>query len=147
MESVVLDMLRQRGWSLGLAESVTGGLVGARLTGIPGSSDVFRGAVVSYSTDVKQTVLGVSEGPVVSEPAALEMARGARRVLGSDVALALTGVAGPAEQDGMPAGTLCIGLVWPDGELTRTLRLPGRREQMRQFSVISSLDLLRRSLT
>jgi nicotinamide-nucleotide amidase len=146
MESVVLDMLRQRRWSLGLAESVTGGLVGARLTGIPGSSDVFRGAIVSYSTDVKQTVLGVSEGPVVSEPAALEMARGARRVLGSDVALALTGVAGPAEQDGMPAGTLCIGLVWPEGELTRTLRLPGRREQMRQFSVISSLDLLRRSL-
>jgi nicotinamide-nucleotide amidase len=146
MESVVLDLMRARGWSLGLAESVTGGLVGARLTGVPGASDVFRGSIVSYATDVKQSVLGVSSGPVVSEPAAIEMARGARRVLASDVALALTGVAGPAEQDGMPAGTLCVGLVWPDGELSRTLRLPGRREQMRQFSVISSLDLLRRSL-
>ena len=146
MESVVLDLLRSKGWSLGLAESVTGGLVGARITGVPGSSEVFRGSIVSYATDVKQAVLGVSEGPVVSESAALEMAQGARRVLGADVGLALTGVAGPAEQDGMPAGTLCVGLVWPDGQLSRTLRLPGLREQMRQFSVISSLDLLRRSL-
>jgi nicotinamide-nucleotide amidase len=146
MESVVLDLLRSNGWSLGLAESVTGGLVGARITGISGCSDVFRGSIVSYATDVKRSVLGVSDGPVVTEQAALEMAHGARRVLGADVALALTGVAGPGEQDGMPAGTLCIGLVWPEGEITRSLRLPGLREQMRQFSVISSLDLLRRTL-
>ena len=143
MESVVLDLLRSKGWSLGLAESVTGGLVGARITGVPGSSEVFKGAIVSYATEVKQSVLGVSPGPVVTESAALEMARGARRVLRCDVALALTGVAGPAEQDGKPPGTLCVGLVWPDGELTRTLRLPGLREQMRQFSVISALDLVR----
>jgi nicotinamide-nucleotide amidase len=146
MESVVLDLLRSKGWSLGLAESVTGGLVGARITGVPGSSEVFRGSIVSYATEVKQSVLGVSDGPVVTESAAIEMARGARRVLGSDVAVALTGVAGPADQDGMPPGTLCVALVWPDGELTRTLRLPGQREQMRQFSVISSLDLLRRTI-
>lgn len=146
MESVVLDLLRSNGWSLGLAESVTGGLVGARITGVSGASDVFRGSIVSYATDVKQSVLGVSDGPVVSEQAALEMAHGACRVLGSDVGLALTGVAGPGLQDGMPAGTLCVGLVWPNGELTRTLRLPGHREQMRQFSVISSLDLLRRTI-
>lgn len=147
MESVVLDLLRSKGWSLGLAESVTGGLVGARITGVPGASEVFRGAIVSYATEIKQAVLGVSPGPVVTEAAALQMARGARRALGCDVALALTGVAGPDEQDGMPVGTLCVGLVWPDGELARTLRLPGQREQMRQFSVISSLDLLRRTLT
>ena len=146
MESIVLDLLRHKGWSLGLAESVTGGLVGARLTGIPGSSDVLRGSIVSYATEVKQSVLGVSDGPVVTEVAALEMARGARRVLNADVGLALTGVAGPAEQEGMPVGTLCVGLIWPDGELTRTLRLSGQREQMRQMSVISSLDLLRRSV-
>ena len=146
MESVVLDLLGSRGWSLGLAESVTGGLVGARITGISGASSVFRGSIVSYATEVKRSVLGVSDGPVVSESVALEMARGARRVLGADVGLALTGVAGPGLQDGMPAGTLCIGLVWPDGELSRSLRLPGQREQMRQFSVISSLDLLRRTL-
>jgi nicotinamide-nucleotide amidase len=146
MESVVLDLLGSKGWSLGLAESVTGGLVGARITAVPGASAVFRGSIVSYATEVKQTVLGVPPGPVVSEDAALAMAHGARRVLGSDVALALTGVAGPTEQDGQPVGTLCVGLVWPDGEMTRTLRLPGQREQMRQFSVISSLDLLRRTL-
>ena len=134
------------GWTLGLAESVTGGLLGARLTGIAGASDVFRGSIVSYATEVKQTVLGVPAGPVVSEAAALAMAHGARRVLGSDVALAVTGVAGPTEQDGMPVGTLCVGLVWPNGELTRTFRLPGQREQMRQFSVINALDLLRRTL-
>jgi nicotinamide-nucleotide amidase len=146
MESVVLDLLRDRGWSLGLAESVTGGLVGARLTGIPGSSEVFRGGIVSYASEVKRELLGVGDGPVVSEEAALAMARGARRVLGADVGLALTGVAGPAEQDGRPPGTLCVGLVWPDGERTAALRLPGLREQMRQFSVISSLDLLRRTI-
>lgn len=147
MESVVLDLLRDRNQTLALAESVTGGLVGARLTGVPGSSDVFRGSVVSYASEVKREVLGVADGPVVTEQAALEMAHGTRRVLGADVGLALTGVAGPDEQDGMPAGTLCVGLVWPDGELTTTLRLPGQREQMRQFSVITSLDLLRRTLS
>lgn len=146
MESVVLDLLRARDWTLGLAESVTGGLVGARITSVPGSSEVFVGSIVSYATEVKQTLLGVSPGPVVTEAAALEMAHGARRVLGCDVGLALTGVAGPGEQDGMPPGTLCVGLVWPDGELARTLRLPGLREQMRQFSVISALDLLRRTI-
>lgn len=146
MESVVLDLLRKRGWSLGTAESVTGGLVGARLTGIPGASDTFRGAVVSYSSEVKYDLLGVPEGPVVSPEAALAMARGARRVLGCDVALSLTGVAGPSEQDGQPVGTVYVGLVWPEGETTVHLRLPGTRNEMRQYCVISSLDLLRRTL-
>ena len=92
-------------------------------------------------------LLGVFGGFTLAVSLPIEMAMGARRVLACDVALALTGVAGPAEQDGMPAGTLCVGLVWPGGELTRTLRMPGLREQMRQFSVISSLDLLRRTIT
>lgn len=146
MESVVLDLLRRRGWTLGTAESVTGGLVGARLTSIAGSSDTFRGAVVAYASEVKYDVLGVPEGPVVSPEAALAMAHGARRVLGCDVALALTGVAGPAEQDGMPAGTLFVGLVWPEGELTQHVRLPGSRDEMRQYCVINALDLIRRTL-
>ena len=146
MESVVLDLLVARGLTLGLAESVTGGLVGARLTGIAGASSVFRGSIVSYATEVKYRVLGVDEGPVVSESAAGQMAVGAARVLGADVGLALTGVAGPAEQDGLPVGTLCIGLSF-DGEVsTTTVRLPGQREQMRQFCVINSLDFLRRRL-
>jgi nicotinamide-nucleotide amidase len=146
MESVVLDALRSRGWSLGLAESVTGGLVAGRITNVAGASEVFRGAVVSYASEVKFDLLGVPEGPVVSEDAALAMAEGARRVLDCDVALALTGVAGPTEQDGMPVGTLCIGIVHPLGRLTRTVRMPGLRDQMRQMSVISALDLLRREL-
>ena len=147
MESVVLELLRGRGWTLGTAESVTGGLVGARLTGVPGASDVYRGAVVAYASDVKFEVLGVPPGPVVAPDTALAMAHGARRVLGCDVALGLTGVAGPDEQDGQPVGTLHVGLVWPGGELTRHFTLPGTRNEMRQYCVISSLDLLRRTLT
>ena len=146
MESVVLDALRQQGLTVALAESVTGGLVGARLTGIPGASDVLRGSIVSYASDVKRDVLGVAPGPVVSERAAIEMAQGARRVLGADVGLALTGVAGPAEQDGQPVGTLWVGLALDGAVTAHHLRMPGTREQMRQFSVISSLDLLRRRL-
>ena len=146
MESVVLQLLRERGLSLGLAESVTGGLVAGRITNVPGASEVFRGGIVSYASQVKFDLLGVPEGPVVSEAAAAAMAVGAQRVLGADVALALTGVAGPAEQDGMPVGTLCVGIAIGPDVTTRTLRLPGVRDQMRQMSVISALDLLRRTL-
>ena len=147
MESVVLQLLRDRGWSLGLAESVTGGLVAGRITNVPGASEVFVGSVVSYASEVKFDLLGVDRGPVVSEVAAAQMAEGARRVLHADVALALTGVAGPSEQDGMPVGTLCVGLALPDGRtVTRTFRMPGLRDQMRQMSVITSLDLVRREL-
>ncbi|MFM8811075.1 MAG: competence/damage-inducible protein A [Actinomycetota bacterium] len=147
MESVVLDLLRSRGLTLGLAESVTGGLVAGRLTNVAGSSDVLRGSIVSYASEVKFDVLGVTPGPVVSESVAVEMAIGARRVLGSDVGLALTGVAGPADQDGVKPGTLCVGLALPDGSTqSRTIQLPGVRDQMRQLSVISALDFLRRAV-
>jgi len=147
MESVVLQMLRERGLTLGLAESVTGGLVAGRLTAIAGASDVLRGSIVSYASEVKFDVLGVTPGPVVSEQASIEMAIGAKRALGSDVGLALTGVAGPSEQDGKPVGTLCIGLVLADNSTqSLTLQLPAQREQMRQLSVISALNVLRQAL-
>ena len=147
MESVVLGMLRGRGWTLGVAESVTGGLVGGRLTNVPGASQVFRGGVISYASEVKFGLLGVDPGPVVSETAAVQMAEGARRAVGSEVGLALTGVAGPDEQDGRPAGTLCIGIALPDGStVSTTATLPGVRDQMRQMSVITALDFLRRHL-
>ncbi len=146
MESVVLDLCRQRGLTLATAESVTGGLVGARLTGIAGSSDVFVGSIVSYATRIKQELLGVSDGPVVSESAAREMAHGVREALGVDVALSLTGVAGPAEQDGQPAGTLWVAMVGPDFDDVRHVLLPGQREQMRQFAVITALGMLRQHL-
>jgi nicotinamide-nucleotide amidase len=137
MESVVLQMLRDRGLTLGLAESVTGGLVSGRLTNIAGASDVLRGAVVSYASEVKFDVLGVTNGPVVSPEAAVEMA----------VGLSLTGVAGPAEQEGQRPGTLCIGVALPNGvTASSVVQLPGARDQMRQLSVISALDFLRRQL-
>jgi nicotinamide-nucleotide amidase len=146
MESVVLELCRSRGLTLGLAESVTGGLVGARLTGVAGSSDVFVGSMVSYASRVKRELLDVGDGPVVSESAAREMAVGAQALLRCDVAMSLTGVAGPAEQDGQPPGTLFVGLVGPGFEVVRRVALPGQREQMRQFAVITSLGYLRELL-
>ncbi|HMK13248.1 MAG TPA: competence/damage-inducible protein A, partial [Acidimicrobiales bacterium] len=125
MESAVLDLLRRQARSLALAESVTGGLVAARLTSVPGASDVFKGSVVSYATEVKHDILGVPGGPVVSEVAARAMAEGACRVMDADVGLALTGVAGPTEQDGQPVGTLYVGLCIDGDTETVHLRLPG----------------------
>jgi nicotinamide-nucleotide amidase len=147
MESAVLDRLRKRGWSLGVAESLTGGFVGARIVNVPGASDVFRGTIVAYATDVKRDLLGVRADPVVSEDAAGEMAEGAQRVLGADVGIAATGVAGPAEQDGIAVGTVCFGLALPGrpAEAVST-RLPGDRERIRQFATISLLNLLRQRL-
>jgi nicotinamide-nucleotide amidase len=135
------------GLTLGLAESLTGGLVASRLVNVVGASAWFRGAVVSYASDVKYDVLGVPEGPVVSEEAARSMAEGARRVLGADVGLAITGVAGPDPQDGQAPGTVYVGLALP-GQPTEAVALtvPGDRDRIRQYATISALDLLRRRL-
>jgi nicotinamide-nucleotide amidase len=147
MESVLFDILREKKLTLGVAESVTGGLVAGRLTAVVGASDVFRGGIVSYASDVKFDVLGVTPGPVVSESAAKEMAVGVRKALGSDIGLALTGVAGPAEQDGVKVGTLCVGIAFSDGTTkSTTFHLPIGREQMRQLSVITALNFLRNQL-
>ena len=110
IEDAVAAVLVGRGLTLGLAESLTGGLAASRLVNVPGASRWFRGSVVSYASEVKFTVLGVPEGPVVSEDAARAMADGARRVLGSDIGLSITGVAGPDPQDGQPPGTVFVGL-------------------------------------
>ncbi|MEP6660010.1 MAG: competence/damage-inducible protein A [Acidimicrobiales bacterium] len=146
MESVVLQLLRDRGLTLGLAESLTGGLVAARLTDIAGASDVLRGSIVSYSSDVKFDVLGVPRGPVVSAETAMAMAQAAQRVLGADVGVSLTGVAGPTEQDGQPVGTVFIGLAIRDKVTMQQVRLPGTRDQVRQFAVITALNALRLTL-
>lgn len=146
MEMAVARLLRHAGLTLGLAESLTGGLVGARLTTVPGASDFFHGSIVSYDSAVKRELLGVGDGPVVSEAAAIAMAAGAARVLRADVGLAVTGVAGPTEQDGQPVGTVWLGIAL-DGRASATLvQLPGHREQVRQLATISVLDLLRRRL-
>jgi nicotinamide-nucleotide amidase len=128
---------------LGLAESLTGGLMGSRVTDVAGASAFFRGSIVSYASDVKLDLLDVPEGPVVSAAAATAMARGARRVLDADVGLATTGVAGPAEQDGQPVGTVFVGLAIGDDVEAVELRLPGDRRRIREFAAISAMNLLR----
>lgn len=146
MEDAVGHLLRTRGLSLGLAESVTGGLVASRLTNAVGASEWFRGSIVSYASEVKFDLLDVPEGPVVSEDAARAMAAGARKVLGADIGLSVTGVAGPAEQDGQPVGTVFFGVAMNGSTDAVQLRLPGDRARVRQFAAISLLDLLRRRL-
>ena len=147
MEYAVLERLRGRGWSLGVAESLTGGLIGARIVNVEGASDTFRGTIASYATDVKRSLLGVTAASVVSDQAAREMAEAAQRVLGADVGIAATGVAGRTEQDGVAVGTVYFGLAIPGvpTEVVST-RLPGDRERLRQFSTISLLNLLRQRL-
>ena len=145
MESVVLQTLRSHGHTLAVAESVTGGLVTGRLTNIAGASDVLVGGVVSYASEVKYDVLQVPRGPVVSGEAAIAMARGVKKTLHSSVGLALTGVAGPSEQEGQPVGTLWVGVCLADGsEYSQHFRLATARDQMRQMSVITALNYLRR---
>ncbi|NQW61174.1 competence/damage-inducible protein A [bacterium] len=145
MESVVLQTLRSHGHTLAVAESVTGGLVTGRLTNIAGASDVLVGGVVSYTSEVKYDLLNVPRGPVVSGEAAVAMARGVKAALHSSVGLALTGVAGPTEQEGRPVGTLWVGVCLADGtEYSQHFRLATTRDQMRQMSVITALNYLRR---
>ncbi len=146
MESAVAGLLGEYGLTLGLAESMTGGLIASRLTSVPGASTWFRGGVVSYAGEVKFDLLGVPPGPVVSEPAARAMAEGARRVLGADVGLAVTGVAGPGDHEGVPAGTVVVGLALAEASEASRLRLPGDRVTVTQLGAISALDVLRRRL-
>jgi nicotinamide-nucleotide amidase len=147
MESVVGQLLIGRGWTIGLAESLTGGLVASRIVSIPGASEWFRGSVVSYASEVKRSMLGVGEGAVVSASSARQMASGARRVLGSDVGLSVTGVAGPTSQDDLPPGTVYAGVALPGQEPEAVLlRVPGDRDRVRQMATISVLDVLRQRL-
>jgi nicotinamide-nucleotide amidase len=147
MEHAVGTLLQARGLTLGLAESVTGGLVASRLVSVPGASGWLCGSVVAYDTAVKRDLLGVGEAPAVSEETAREMAAGARKVLGSDLGLAITGVAGPTPQDGVPIGTVWCALAGPGPSLEAVrMQLPGDRERIRQFAAISALDVLRRRM-
>ena len=147
MEHAIAALLIDRGLTLGLAESLTGGLIASRLVAVEGASAWFRGGIVSYATEVKQDLLDVPSGPVVSAPAAEAMAAGAVRRLGSDIGLSVTGVAGPATQDGQPAGTVFDGLSLPGrGTESFELRLPGDRPRVRSYAAISALDALRRAL-
>jgi nicotinamide-nucleotide amidase len=152
VEELILGLCRARGLSLAAAESCTGGLVSARLTSVPGASDVFVGGVVVYADDMKQEALGVAETILkahgaVSAEAAAAMAGGARERLGADVAVAVTGIAGPAggSRD-KPVGRVYIHAEGPDGEIARMFDLPGDREGVRHRATTTALHLLRRLL-
>jgi nicotinamide-nucleotide amidase len=147
MEVAVSARLIARGLTFGVAESLTGGLIASRLVNVPGASAWFRGGVVAYAEQVKFDVLGVPTGPVVTESAAAAMAEGVRTVTRADVGLGITGVAGPEDQEGVPPGTVFVGLVLPGvTPQTREIRVPGDRERVRQYAAISALDLVRRAL-
>ena len=150
----LLDLARERGLSLGTAESCTGGLVSACLTAVPGSSDVVRGGVVSYAVAVKRAVLGVS-GEVLDDPAlgavsrecAEQMAAGARRVLGCDVAVSVTGIAGPGgAEPGKPVGTVWFGVSAPCGASSRLELFAGGRDEVRHAAVRTAIRLLREAV-
>ena len=153
VEEVVLDLCRERGLTLATAESCTGGLVSARLTSIPGSSDVFVGGVVAYSNGVKLRELGVPAETLevhgaVSEETARAMAEGARERLGVDVAVSVTGVAGPGGgTEEKPVGLVHLHAAGPDGAHGVSFSVPSDRESIRRRAAVAALHLVRRLLT
>lgn len=140
--------LIQIGWTLGVAESCTGGLLGHSITNLPGSSEFFRGGIVAYANDVKSTLLKVDEAVLehqgaVSQETALAMARGARQLLKVDVAAAVTGIAGPGGgTDDKPAGTVWIAVSYPDGDQAKLYHMQGDRLRVKQESARAALELL-----
>lgn len=150
--SAVLTALEHRGWTLGVAESLTGGAVCAELVAVPGASRVLLGGVVAYATSLKHSVLGVDAelldrcGPVHPD-VALQMAEGIRRVVGvegraADVGISTTGIAGPDSPDGQPVGTVHVGIVTPRASRTIALALGGDRQAIRGQSVERALESL-----
>jgi nicotinamide-nucleotide amidase len=152
LAAVVLDLCRARRLTIGVAESCTGGLLGARLTAISGSSDVVMGGVIAYHNDIKRDLLGVSEATLrahgaVSEEVAREMATGARRAVRASIGLAITGVAGPGGgTEEKPVGTVWIAADIDGDVQTRLLRLWGDRDEIRQRSAQWTLELVRQGL-
>ncbi len=124
MESVVLQLLRDRGQTLAVAESLTGGLIGSRLTSVSGSSDVFRGGITPYDRELKLSLLGCPDVPAVSEEMAVAMAEGVCRVLGADSGIAVTGVAGPAPLEGNDPGDVWIAVHHDEVTESRFLKMP-----------------------
>lgn len=139
------------GFTVAVAESLTGGLLAAAITSVPGASAVFRGSVTAYATEIKASVLGVDADLLAREGAvdpevARQMASGVRRLLGATVGLATTGVAGPTEQDGKPVGLVYLGYAGTDSEpVAEELRLSGDREAIRAQTVLRALALALKS--
>ncbi|WP_022928767.1 competence/damage-inducible protein A [Patulibacter americanus] len=152
IDQLVLDGLRERSWTVGTAESCTGGLLAGRLTDLPGSSAVVAGGIVSYANAVKESALGVPREMLeahgaVSAEVARAMAEGALEALGVAVALSTTGVAGPGGgSEEKPVGTVFVAVLARDGGLVRRLRIPGDRAAVRDRTTTAALHLLRRVL-
>jgi nicotinamide-nucleotide amidase len=153
LEQVVGDLLRARGLRIALAESCTGGLVTSRLTDVPGSSDYVDRAVVAYSNRAKTELLGVPADLIaahgaVSEPVAVAMAEGARRVAAADVGVGITGIAGPGGgTETKPVGTVAIAVAGPGDALrVRVGMFPGTRHHVKMFSATTAIDMVRRAL-
>lgn len=148
LEVQVGKWLRERGWKLAIAESCTGGLIGNRITNVPGSSDYFLGGVVAYAYEAKVALLGVSWDTLkacgaVSRETVLEMARGARKALGADLAVSVTGIAGPGGGlPNKPVGTTWVGLAAPDGEWARLFCFEGDRGGIKSSSADQALQML-----
>lgn len=154
VQEVCFNLLREKGLTLGTAESCTGGLIAKLITDLPGSSQVFNGGIVSYTNGVKAGVLGVSremleEFGAVSPQVAEAMARGAKEVLGCDIAVSATGVAGPDSDDrGNPVGLVYLGLAWDDQCVVQEFHAGrGDRERIRRMAAGTALDMIRRHLT
>ena len=143
----LLAELVARGLTVGTAESLTGGDLAAALTAVPGASAAYVGGVVSYATPLKQQLLGVTPDlvrrhGVVSAQCAEQMATGARRLLGADLALSTTGVAGPDLQEGKPAGLAYVGLASPGGVTVREVHATGTRAQVRAAVVEAAVEMI-----
>jgi PncC family amidohydrolase len=152
LEITVGRLLREQGLTLAVAESCTGGLVGHRITNVPGSSDYYRGSITAYACDVKETLLHVrsetlTDHGAVSEGTAREMAQGVRQAIGADVGVSVTGIAGPiGGTPEKPVGLVYIALVAPDGEWVERHVWTGDRVENKARSADAALDLLRRYL-
>jgi PncC family amidohydrolase len=148
LEIQIGNLLRSSGQKLATAESCTGGLIGHRITNIPGSSEYYLGGVVAYAYEAKVALLGVSWDTLhaygaVSRETVLEMSRGARKALGADIAVSVSGIAGPGGGlPGKPVGTTWFGLSAGDGEWARVFCFPGAREQNKSFSAEAALEFV-----
>jgi nicotinamide-nucleotide amidase len=141
------ELLAERGQTLGVAESLTGGLLANRFAAAPGASEWFRGSVVSYQKHVKFSVLDVPEGPVVTEKAAIGMAEGVRRLMDAAVAVAVTGAGGPDPQDGQPPGTVWVAVCIDGRTLTREHHFEGEPPEIIDQAITASVALLLEALT
>lgn len=147
LAAAIADLCASRSMTVGTAESLTGGAIASALSAAPSASDWFVGSIVAYATRTKHELLGVSEGPVVTERAAREMAEGARRLLGADVLVAVSGAGGPEGQDGREPGTVCFGLAAAGVDEAETLHFEGSPQDVVLRSVEHSLALLWTHLT